>query len=528
MKSFKTWLVAVVIFALLLAAGILQAAERKRRKDREKTTTETTGAATNAPAATPSAPSGPKPVTSPDLKVVRPAPGEELTVSEGASFVMGTLPSDQFTLRCNGKLCDVFSEGAFIGFVPIKRLNNPMTINQKSMDAYFEFVAIKDSTRMTNIVYCITPNSPSARKAITEKLTPPRTVESSDDRWVGMENDVAADGKSLVNLGKVVFFPKGARIKVKEKKADLKGDFYLVEQPIEGGALWIPAADFKETQDPIPAAALSTEFASTKKSHATVYTFDTPVPVPLIVEETADRSTLKLRFLSTPPRAFVFPQPASIWGFIASYENGADGKTTVVVEFAPDINKEKPFQGLKIVVDPGHHPDAGALGPRATEERNLALLLSRQLAENLKAQGAEVTLSREEQPLELSQRPARFKALNPDLVISMHLNSVSDAEDPRLRWGTQTIYLYPHSQPLGRSIHRYLTPRIRGHDLATVQRNLVVTRFPSCPTVLVESTHIIMPEEEKKLLTPEYREEIAKAITEGISNFLLGEGQGKR
>lgn len=549
MKSFHKWLVVVLVVAQLLAANPLHAVERKRRKDR--TATETPGASTNAApgaattpgttapgAATPGTPGAtpagvqpptagkpgtppPPPTASPGFKVVRPALGEELTVSAGSTFVIGTIPSDQYTLRCNGKLCDVFSEGAFVGYVPIKRLTTPITIDQKTMDAVFEFVAVLGQTRMTNIVYCVTPASPSSKKVVSEKLAQPRVMESTDDRWVAMENETLSDGKPLSNLGKIVFFPKGSRIKVKEKK----GETLLVEQPIENGSLWIPASEFKEVQQPVQQPILSTEFKSEKKQGATVYSFATPEVVPLVIEESADRSTLELRFLSTPPRAFVFPQPASIWGFDIACENG---ETKATVKFAPTINKDKPFQGLKIVLDPGHNPDPGALGPRGTEERKLTLLLARQLGELLKAQGAIVTLSREDEPLELSQRHAKFKAANPDLIISLHLNSVTEDEDPRLRWGTQTIYLFPHSQPIAKSIYRYLSPTVRGHDLSYVQRNLLVTRFPTVPTVLVESTHIIMPDEEKKLLTPEYRAEIAKSIFDGISNFLLGEAGAKR
>ncbi len=517
MKWFKRSLVVAIVLAHLLTPATLTAVERKRHKDKAPEETP-------APAATP-APPAPTPVPASDLKVVRPQPGEELKVSEGSTFVIGTVPSDQFTLRCNGKLCDVFSDGAFIGFVPIKRLTTPVTVDQKVMDAFFEFAIIKDQAKMTNVVYGMTPASPSSRKdPAVEKLPQPRVMESTNDQWMGMENETLPDGKSLPNLGRVVFFPKGSRIKVNEKK----GDTFLIDPPVENGSLWIPAGEFKEAQEALPAPEMSTGFLSKKEPRSTVYTFDMQTPMPMVFEETADRSTLKLKFLSDPPRAFVFPQPSPIWGFDVSCQEGAAGKTMVTVEFAPKINKDKPFEGLRIVLDPGHHPDPGALGPRGTEERTLTLLLARQLAETLKTQGAQVILSREDQPLELTQRPVKFKASNPDLVISLHFNSVADEEDPRTRWGTQDIYLYPHSQPLAKSIHRYLTPTVRGHDLSVVQRNLVVTRFAACPVVLVESTHIIMPEEEKKLLTPEYREELAKAIADGISNFLLGEAGAKR
>ncbi|MBV9462590.1 MAG: N-acetylmuramoyl-L-alanine amidase, partial [Verrucomicrobiae bacterium] len=251
----------------------------------------------------------------------------------------------------------------------------------------------------------------------------------------------------------------------------------------------------------------------------------TPEPVPVVCEESVDRKTLRLRFVTEPPQVFVLPQEKVIWGFDAAYQKG---QTLFTVKYTPAINPKQPLSGIRILLDPGHHPDTGALGPRGTEERAANLAMCQALAPLLKNEGAVVELSRENDPLELNDRQKRFHDAKPDLIVSIHHNSSPDNEDPRVRFGTQDFYLFPHSQPLAKSVHRALLPVVQSQDLGSVQRNLVVTRFPCAPSILVEVTYLIIPEEEKKVLTAEYRQQAAEAISDGIQKFLLGESGPKR
>ena len=499
---------ACLVVLFLLSPASLSAAERKRRTAESKSE--------SGPAAAAPIPADPS------IKVVRPAEGEELTATEGYTFVIGTIPSDQFTVRCNGKLCDVSADGAFIGYVPIQRQSPPKVINQKTMDAVFAFTATKTDQKLAKTIYAITPASSSSAQPAVEKYPTLRLIEATDNRWVALENDKQPDGKPLINLGKIVFIPKGCRVPVKEKR----GEMFLYADLVESGPLWFNEKEFKLVEGaPTALSPPSEYFTSERTWKETIYHFQTATPLPVLCQEAADRKTLELHFLSTPSKGFVFPQPELIWGFDLACQ---DGETTLMVKSAPAVDRKKPLQGVKILIDPGHNPDTGALGPRGSQEQAINLLLSKQLSQVLAAEGATVSLTREDTPLELQQRHAIFHSTAPDIILSIHLNSVGENEDPRLRWGSQSFYLLPHSQPLAQAIQRPLLGAVRGHDLSNVQRNLLVTRYPATPTVLIESTHIIMPDEEKKLLTPEYREEIAKAISQGVANFLLGENAGKR
>ena len=67
------------------------------------------------------------------------------------------------------------------------------------------------------------------------------------------------------------------------------------------------------------------------------------------------------------------------------------------------------LSGLRVCLDPGHHSDSGAIGPRGFEERESNLLISREVARLLKEGGAEVSFTREEDPMPLKQRHERMR-----------------------------------------------------------------------------------------------------------------------
>lgn len=57
------------------------------------------------------------------------------------------------------------------------------------------------------------------------------------------------------------------------------------------------------------------------------------------------------------------------------------------------------------------------------------------------------------------------------------------------------------------------------HKNAVEQASFAVLKAPDIPSVLVETAFISNPEEEAKLNTPAYREQMANAILRGIKRY---------
>jgi N-acetylmuramoyl-L-alanine amidase len=76
-----------------------------------------------------------------------------------------------------------------------------------------------------------------------------------------------------------------------------------------------------------------------------------------------------------------------------------------------------------------------------------------------------------------------------------------------------------NSLTLGSHILRQIKPVHRLHSRNTEQAAFVVLKSPSIPSVLVETSFITNPQEEKLLGTTAFRQKIANAIADGIISY---------
>jgi len=126
---------------------------------------------------------------------------------------------------------------------------------------------------------------------------------------------------------------------------------------------------------------------------------------------------------------------------------GSDGISDILANAPRDrelklqIPEKKRGEGLRlIVVDAGHGgKDPGAIGPRGTKEKDVALSIAREVARQLrKSLKCKVVLTRDKDVfLPLDRRTEIANQLNADLFISIHAN----ASRNRKAYGVETYYL---------------------------------------------------------------------------------------
>lgn len=411
------------------------------------------------------------------IKVVRPEPGEVLSLATGSTFVIGTVDPAHSMVVCNGVECEVTDDGAFLGFVPIRLVPKWTDLRGQKCDAEFSFVVRHDGAEQRTVIPAVSSRSPSAVVLAREWFDPPRFGRLLRNQLVGLEGD---------RLGDVVFLPAGCVLESMEGNRTTH-----LCKTADGTEISVSTADMEEIRTLPDRQLLGQE-------------------VELAIR---DQKTILSK------RKIIGPWPADqvLWGiempgFRGRAQLRGDGKA---------VDREHPLQGVRVCLDPGHHPDRGAVGPRGFEERESNLLVARETAALLEAEGAQAGFARENDPLPIKERHPRFHALQPDLVVSIHNNSVGDGQDPRLVRGTQTFYLYPWSKPLAEAVHRAIIERLGTRDRGCIRRNLYVPRFPGCPSILIEPEYIILPDQEKKFQDPGYRRKLAEAIVAGIRSFLL-------
>ncbi|MFC6592813.1 N-acetylmuramoyl-L-alanine amidase [Deinococcus lacus] len=130
-------------------------------------------------------------------------------------------------------------------------------------------------------------------------------------------------------------------------------------------------------------------------------------------------------------------ETGTLLGYSAQYRPGPQGTELLLQLRRPQPLGNPPLAGQHIVLDAGHGGDElGGAGPLRIPEKDLVLPLTLRIAQLLRAQGAQVTLTRDRDiKVPLYQRPLLAEQLGADLLVSIHANALPDGIDPRTRRG---------------------------------------------------------------------------------------------
>jgi N-acetylmuramoyl-L-alanine amidase len=206
------------------------------------------------------------------------------------------------------------------------------------------------------------------------------------------------------------------------------------------------------------------------------------------------------------------------WGYKAFYD--AQGALVIRARRAPRIDPSQPLRGIRIAIDPGH-PPAGAVGPTGLTEAEANLAVSLPLAEQLRAAGAEVLLTRTANvPVGLAERTAMAVAWNADLLVSVHNNAFAEGQNPFVLNGTSTYWFHPSGAPLAQALDAQIVSVTGIRDLGAHDKNLALVRATWFPSTLTESLFMMVPEQEAALRDPAFVARLAAAHVRGIEAFL--------
>ncbi|WP_018250303.1 N-acetylmuramoyl-L-alanine amidase family protein [Orenia marismortui] len=172
---------------------------------------------------------------------------------------------------------------------------------------------------------------------------------------------------------------------------------------------------------------------------------------------------------------------------------------------------------MKIIIDPGHGgKDPGASG-QFSNEKDVALQISRMLYTILKDNGHNTRLTREDDSY--PKWEDRVKSTVEDLFVSIHCNACGNYEVE----GIETLHYSEAGKRLAELIQKNLKYQTGRIDRGVKERkDLYVLKKTKCPAVLVETGFISNPKEEISLNNAEYQYILASAIFEGIKDYLEG------
>ncbi len=243
-----------------------------------------------------------------------------------------------------------------------------------------------------------------------------------------------------------------------------------------------------------------------------------------------------------------------------------------VVAAAPPAPAEPPPRGgskidrlVVIAIDPGHGgEDPGAVGPSGLREKDVVLQVALQLRNQINAvPGMRAMLTRDDDFfVPLHERVRKARRVQADLFVSIHADafitpeargasvfalSQGGASSAAARWmanrenaadlvggvnitakdavvlrtllDMSTTAQIKDSLKLGNEVLGQIGRVGRLHKGSVEQAGFAVLKAPDIPSILVETAFISNPEEEAKLRSPAYRDELVQALTVGIRRY---------
>lgn len=178
-----------------------------------------------------------------------------------------------------------------------------------------------------------------------------------------------------------------------------------------------------------------------------------------------------------------------------------------------------------IVIDPGHGgSDTGAMH-NGLVEKDLTLDIALRLRTLLVAQGWTVKMTRDTDrdvygpnASDVDELQARVDVANnagARMFICIHANS-STSSVPS---GTTSYWYKPEDRPLASAIQHSLIGLLGTKDDGVVRERFYVIRRTTMPATLIETAFVSNPADAARLRSPDFRQEIAAGIADGIKDY---------
>lgn len=182
------------------------------------------------------------------------------------------------------------------------------------------------------------------------------------------------------------------------------------------------------------------------------------------------------------------------------------------------VKLDKPDVVYKVVIDAGHGgKDPGAEGASKNVEKHFNLNLATKIDALLqKEPSLESYMTRtDDSYISLNERAQFANDINADLFISIHGNTY---EKPIS--GTETYYWNENSYEFAQVMHKFT---VQGTGLPDRDVRKVAYRVltnTEMPAALLEIGYLSNPEDEQKMLTESFQDEVAESIVQGIKSYL--------
>jgi N-acetylmuramoyl-L-alanine amidase len=181
---------------------------------------------------------------------------------------------------------------------------------------------------------------------------------------------------------------------------------------------------------------------------------------------------------------------------------------------------ESTKSAYKVVLDPGHGGnDPGAIGAMGTKEKTIVLAITLKVGNILVKNGVETIYTRiSDKTQSLQEKCDVSNTAKPNYFISIHANSFTT---PTVS-GIETFYSSGNAEgaKIAQAVQTELIKETGRVDRRIKTAGFYVLNNTDATAILVETSFLSNPEEEKLLGTNAYQDKLAKAISTGILKSL--------
>lgn len=174
---------------------------------------------------------------------------------------------------------------------------------------------------------------------------------------------------------------------------------------------------------------------------------------------------------------------------------------------------------MKLCIDPGHGGvQPGAVG-RYSREKDLTLVISRQLRDKLSTTGIQIIMTREDDSdVSLQQRCNIANQTSCNFFMSIHCNSFSNTSVT----GTETFYNsgYNNGYALATVVNTAAVSINQNNNRGVKPADYYVLSYTTMPSILLECAFISNPNEEDMMNNPDWQDRFTDALATAIAQYL--------
>ena len=203
------------------------------------------------------------------------------------------------------------------------------------------------------------------------------------------------------------------------------------------------------------------------------------------------------------------------WGYFIYYQQNI---LTIRIKRQPEKLKTK---NLFIAIDAGHGgTNNGATGVASQIlEKDYTLKIAKELEKYFLKKKMKVFMTRnEDTELTMIDRTLMLREQDPDILVSIHLNS---SGKPEIK-GVSTYYRYIGFRPLSQAILGKML-ELKLEEFGNIGSfNFTLSGPTEYPNCLVEVAFLSNTDDEKRILNTKFHKEVAKKIYDGIDEWVKG------